>query len=196
MRAFIAFKLPEGVTASLGSLQSRLRQYGLNLRWVRPENIHLTLKFLGNVDPDRRESLAAVLRQVSGNHQGLSLQAKGLGVFPTIRKARVLWSGVHGDTDRLHDFHDDLEHALAAEGFEPEKRSFRGHLTLGRVKGRIRPQQLAGAIESNGSFSSSPFSAERVTLFRSELKPSGAEYTEIAGADLTGMPPGVGNDLN
>jgi len=184
MRAFIAFKLPEGVIASLEDLQRALKQQGLKLRWVHPENIHLTLKFIGDISAEEIPAVERVIRTVSLSQTVFSLEAKGLGVFPTVKKARVLWSGIHGDVKRLGDFQSNLDRALADMGFEPEKRSFRGHLTLGRIKGRVDGRALASAISRFGSFASPPFKAERLILFKSDLKPSGAVYQELFAENL------------
>ena len=184
MRAFIAFKLPEEVIASLEDLQRALKQQGLKLRWVHPENIHLTLKFLGDISAEEIPAVERIIRTVSLSQTVFSLDAKGLGVFPTVKKARVLWSGIHGDLKRLSDFQSNLDRALADMGFEPEKRSFRGHLTLGRIKGRVDGRGLASAISRFGSFVSPPFKAERLILFKSDLKLSGAVYQELFAEHL------------
>jgi len=185
MRAFIAFKLPEEVIVSLEDLQRSLKKQDLKLRWVHPENIHLTLKFLGDISADKIQAVKRVIQDVSLSQTVFSLKAKGLGVFPTVKKARVLWSGIHGDVIRLGNFQSNLDRALADMGFEPEKRSFRGHLTLGRIKGRVDGRTLASAFSRFGSFASPPFKAERLILFKSDLKPSGAVYKELFGENLS-----------
>ena len=184
-RAFIAFKLPADVVDSLRVLQSGLKKWGVNLRWVHPENIHLTLKFLGDVPAEELQEVRHIIEEVARRQVVFSLEAKGLGVFPTVKKARVLWSGIHGDVIRLNSLQATLGQALAAIGFEPEKRPFRGHLTLGRVRGRVDGKRLAAMISEFGSYASPPFAPERLILFKSDLKPSGAAYTELAGEDLS-----------
>jgi 2'-5' RNA ligase len=184
-RAFIAFKLPADVIDSLRVLQSGLKKRGLNLRWVHPKNIHLTLKFLGDVPADDLQEVKQVIEEVARRQVVFSLEAKGLGVLPTVKKARVLLSGIYGDVIKLNSLHATLDQTLAAIGFEPEKRSFRGHLTLGRFKGRVDGKGLAAMISEFGSYASPPFAPERLILFQSDLKPSGAVYTELAGEDLS-----------
>ena len=151
MRTFIAFKLPEEVIASLGELQTALKRQGLKLRWVRPDNIHLTLKFLGDISVEEMAVVKGIIGAVVQNQAVFSLAAKGLGVFPSVKKARVLWSGIHGDVKRLGELQSNLDRALAEMGFEPEKRVFRGHLTLGRVKGQVDVRTLASAISAKRS---------------------------------------------
>lgn len=183
-RAFIALKLPAQVIDALGDLQSALKKQGLKLRWVQPANIHLTLKFLGEVSVEQLQAVKNVIQELSGGYTAFTLESKGLGVFPTVRKARVLWSGIHGDVDRLAALQSDLNKALVGVGFVPDNRIFKGHLTLGRIKGRIDGKKLVSAITACGSFTSSSWAVERLILFKSDLKPKGAVYTELFTADL------------
>ena len=192
-RAFIALKLPKDVIETLGHLQSELKKQGLKLRWVRPENIHLTLKFLGDVSAERLRAVACAIQKVAGNHPAFSLESRGLGAFPSVKKSRVVWSGIHGNTEVLTALQSDLDRELAEIGFVPDKRAFKGHLTLGRVKGRIDGKLLTGAITACGSFTSSPWTVERLVLFRSELKPTGAVYTELFSENLAGREFGIRN---
>ena len=186
-RTFIAFQLQAEVVEALRALQAEMKQQGLTFRWVHPGNIHLTLKFLGNTTDEQIKAVKGVIEDVAGSQAPLSLEARGLGVFPSLKKARVLWSGIHGDAARLGELHSNLERSLSAVGFEAERRAFRGHLTLGRVKGRIDKRTLAAAIAACGSFVSPAMTADRLILFKSELKPSGAEYTELFARKL-GLP--------
>jgi len=124
------------------------------------------------------------MHELSGSQTAFTLESKGLGVFPTVKKARVLWSGIHGDVDRLATLQSDLDKRLAGIGFVPDNRNFKGHLTLGRVKGRIDGKTLASAITACGSFASASWAVERLVLFKSDLKPTGAVYSELFAADL------------
>lgn len=183
-RAFIAIKLPAEVIEALSNLQSSLKKQGLRLRWVRPANIHLTLKFLGDVSAERLQAVKRVIREVAGSQPAFSLETRGLGVFPSVKKARVLWTGIHGDVGRVANLQSHLEKELTGIGFVPDKRTFKGHLTLGRVKGRIDGSMLASAISVCGSFVSPPWAAERLVLFKSDLNPTGAVYSEIFSEKL------------
>ena len=184
-RAFIALELPPEVIEALGDLQSELKNKGLKLRWVKPGNIHLTLKFLGEVSTERLRAVKSVIHRVAGSQSAFSLAAKGVGVFPSVKNARVLWSGVHGDVERLRRLHSCLDEGLAGKGFVADKRTFRGHLTLGRLKRRIDAKALASAITDCGSFASPSWTVKRLVLFKSELEPTGAVYSEISSEWLT-----------
>jgi 2'-5' RNA ligase len=114
----------------------------------------------------------------------MSLFAKGVGVFPGIKRPRIVWVGLSGQLESLVDLQRQLEERLEGLGFEKDKRPFKGHLTLGRVKGRLDPKQLGGALKRYGGFTSETFYAENVVLYKSELKPTGAVYTEIVNVPI------------
>lgn len=161
-----------------------MKKHGLDLRWVRPGNIHLTLTFLGDISDADVPALHHVIGDIAQRYAAFFLEARGLGAFPSVKKARVLWTGIHGDVERLKDIKTALDRALADIGFKAEKRPFKGHLTLGRAKARVDGKMLASAISEFGSFASPPLAVERLILFKSSLKPTGAVYTEIAAERL------------
>lgn len=182
MRAFIGCKLPPNVLTALGGIRSRFEQTGLNIRWVRPQGIHLTLRFLGEIDDEAVSAVKAVLPEVVAGLAPLALMAQGTGVFPGIKRPRVLWTGVGGDTQALDRVQRRLTQALARIGFEPEKRAFKAHLTVGRFKGRIDVKALAAALAVESGRVKTSFEATRLILFKSDLKPAGAVYSELGSA--------------
>jgi 2'-5' RNA ligase len=181
IRAFIAIPLPRDVKDRAREIQARLREAGLRLRWVKPQAMHLTLKFLGDIDRDRVPAIEQALAAAAASAGPLALAARGIGVFPTVKKPRVLWMGVSGETASLLAVHSRLADELALLGFQPEKRRFNAHLTLARAKGHLDPRRLVHCMETIGGLSAVPFTARRMVLYRSELKPDGAVYTELAG---------------
>ncbi len=185
LRTFVAVPLPETVRDVAARLQDRLRHQGLSMRWVKPEGIHLTLKFLGDVSSDALDGIAAVLARVAAGAAPLDLRAAGLGVFPGIRQPRVLWMGIQGPTDRLIGLARRIDSDLADCGFAVEKRPFRAHLTLARARAPIEPRHLGEALAAEGGFDPVPFAAGEIVLYRSELKPDGAVYTRLATWPLT-----------
>jgi 2'-5' RNA ligase len=184
IRAFIAIPLPREVLDLAGDLQDRLREQGLRMRWVRPTAIHLTLKFLGDIDPRQVADIEKVLAATASSSGSLDLAAKGLGVFPTVKKARVLWMGIAGETATLLTVQKDLETRLESLGFKPEKRRFNAHLTLARAKGRLDARRLVRCMETIGGFEALPFVARQIVLFQSDLRPDGAVYTRLASKNL------------
>lgn len=179
MRAFIAVKLPNGILADIGKLQERLAALRFNFRWVAVGSIHLTLKFLGDIPEDEADPIAAVLADALKSAAPLRLRARGLGVFPNLRQARVIWIGLAGQVPELTVIQKEIDGRLTAIGYPPDKRRFAGHLTLGRSRGYIDPDRLRSAVEEWRGFETEPFTVDRVILFKSDLKPTGAVYTEL-----------------
>ncbi len=186
VRAFIALPLPELVRDHLRGLRERLLPYHFPLRWLPPENVHLTLKFLGDIPRDVVPALSAAMETAGRDGVPLSLAAKGIGVFPTVKKARVVWAGLKGETEALIRFQAILDKALAETGVPPETRPFRAHLTLARTKGRVEPESLTSAMAELAGIETDPFIAGELVLFRSKLSPRGATYSRLAAAPIGG----------
>ncbi|HOO57653.1 MAG TPA: RNA 2',3'-cyclic phosphodiesterase [bacterium] len=174
IRAFVAVEVSEQVRQSLASIQQELKPSLKNARWTGPSAFHLTIKFLGEVSPNRIEQISNMLegKKVSDR---FTMKFVGLGVFPNPRKARVLWAGIKKGSEELCSIFNKLEPEFEALGFEPEKRKFSGHLTLARFK--IPAQIQPGILETEADCPEC--TAASLVLFKSTLKPSGAEYTPI-----------------
>lgn len=180
VRSFIAIELPKTIVSHIQKVRDALKSSGLEMSWVRPENIHLTLKFLGNVKKTDIEKIGSEMVAVADGCRPFSLAAKGLGVFPGIKRPRVVWLGLKGDTPALIDLQKMLEDRLDGIGFPKENKAFRAHLTLARIKRRIDTKRLLDSMNEIGHFESSAFTADRIVLFKSDLKPSGAVYTKLS----------------
>ncbi len=179
IRTFVALDLPEPVQHSIRSFMEPLRQQDFPVRWIPPDRIHITLKFLGNVEEHRINELAQALRHAVAEQEPFSLQPAGCGAFPTIKNMRVAWIGVQGDTARLSALQQRVEEALTPLGFPPEKRPFRAHLTIGRIKGRRNHKGLQQALLAGRSYEGVVFDVSEVVLYKSDLKPDGAVYTPL-----------------
>lgn len=184
IRSFIAFELPENIITSIRNVQERIKAYGFDMRWVRPENIHLTLKFLGNINRSDILKIGELLNESAEGYAAMSLAAKGIGVFPGIKRPRVLWVGLKGHMDSLIGLQKTIDEKLGAIGLARENRPFKGHLTLARVRGGINPNRLSDAMKEVGGFESEPFVADKIVLFKSELKPGGPVYTKLISISL------------
>ena len=178
-RAFIAIDLPESIRSFLSEAQEALKLYGFRVKWVRPQNIHLTLKFLGNTAIADTGKIAAAMALAARNCPVVSLAAKGVGVFPDVRRPRVIWAGLDGQLEVLANLQQTLDAHLADLGFPGETRAFKSHLTLGRVKGKIASDRMIAAIDKLKEFESESFETHQIILFKSELRPSGAVYTKV-----------------
>jgi 2'-5' RNA ligase len=187
IRTFVAVKLPETVLAAIGGVQAQLAVYGFNVRWVTTGNIHLTLKFIGGVHEDEVDGIAAVLTETVHGFAPLRLAAAGVGVFPSVKRARVIWVGLSGQLSEFAALQRSVEDRLATIGYPREKRPFSGHLTLGRVKGPIAASRLMTAMGALHDFASETFEVDRVVLFKSDLRPTGALYTELRQVTLSGQ---------
>jgi 2'-5' RNA ligase len=179
IRTFIALPLSDTMQEALGRLQEDLRCGGLSARWVTPASVHLTLRFIGDIPSADVEPIAAAMAAAAAGCRPLRLQARGMGVFPGIRKARVLWVGMGGETEALFGFQQRLETELAAVGVVPETRRFRAHLTLARFKDRPEPGRIVDLLDRFSDYTAEPFWASELVLFRSRLTPEGAVYTRI-----------------
>lgn len=185
-RVFVAVPLPDAVIRQLGSLQKELRRFDFNLRWTRPETIHLTLKFLGEVPATGIEGIGAAVASAVKGHSAFRLAARGVGVFPSVRRARVLWTGLSGGTDGLQKLQSDIDRALSAIGHAPDDRRFSGHLTLGRFSGPPDPEAVLDMMKAYADYTAGTFSAEAVHVIQSDLKPGGPVYTDLNVIRLNG----------
>ncbi len=189
IRTFIAIDLPENTRKALGAIQEHLKQSRAGVRWVKPAGIHLTLKFLGNVHPAQIDEIAAAAAEVVREESALSLSVADFGAFPNLRNPRVIWVGIKGDLKRLARIQARLEENLAPLGFAREKRGFRPHLTLGRVKDRRNRQALIDAMTALQSPKFNSFDVTEIILYKSDLRPSGAIYTKLHRMSLAAPAP-------
>jgi len=154
--------------------------------WVRRENLHLTLKFLGEVEEAALGTVGDAIRQVAARHAPFRLVFSGLGAFPQPRTARVVWVGVGEGAGALAELYAEMEARLEPLGFQREARPFTSHLTLGRVRGPGRREQLAAAVTSMAPDAVGEMLLDRIDLMRSELRPEGARYSVLRTFPLEG----------
>lgn len=179
IRTFVALDLPPEVQADLGTFCAPLQQLDAPVSWIRPHRVHLTLKFLGNVAPSRMEAIGAALGLVAENTRPFSLRPAGCGAFPSLREMRVVWIGVQGDLVALTALQQCVEDALQPLGFPKDHRPFRAHLTIGRVKGRRHLKALQDMLVARQDYQGVVFDVSELVLYKSDLKPDGAQYTPL-----------------
>jgi len=192
MRAFIAVNLDENLRRCVAETQEKLRATGADVKWVKPESIHLTLKFLGWVDDAR---LPAVGEAVSAALKGVApfrLRLEQVGGFPTATAPRVIWVGVKEGAQELSGLAERVEAALEPLGFQREERAFSPHVTVGRHRTPSGRQALAAMMQQERERSFGEMEVRRVELMRSDLRPTGAIYTSQRAFELTGAPAGQG----
>jgi 2'-5' RNA ligase len=179
IRSFIAIDFPEETRKALGDVQRELKQCGAGVRWVKPRSIHLTLKFLDNIHPTQVEDIALAVAQEIRDQPPITLRPAGLGAFPSRRKPRVIWIGMEGEVQRLKGIQSRVENALEPLSFVREKRPFRPHLTIGRVKDRRRLQSLIDSMAELKIPEFDSFDVTEIILYKSDLRPTGAIYTKL-----------------
>jgi 2'-5' RNA ligase len=189
VRAFIAIELSESIQASIRQFQKQLQSalYEAPIRWVPVENIHLTLKFLGDIRLEQVKPLLRSMEEVTVGYPVFEFEIVGLGCFPSCKRPRVIWLGVEQTEDRLVQLHQSIDVTLIHMDFEPERKRFHPHLTLGRIKKSTRPDQLkslARQLDEVEPFAGQVGCVESVHLIQSKLSRSGAEYTSLGSAPL------------
>lgn len=187
MRAFIAVELPKEVRAFLSALQSGLKSANADVKWVEPDNIHLTLRFLGEIDQRQAEVISGVLENIASARNSFKLRLSGLGAFPEISSPRVIWVGTEQAGQELKDIARNLEEELGKTGFPREEREFSPHITLGRLRSGKNRQALVKALESllQQNQSACPeFTVDKITLFKSTLTAKGPVYETVKHLNL------------
>jgi 2'-5' RNA ligase len=192
LRAFIALELSTETQTALAELQQRLKMVvpPQSVRWTAPENIHLTLHFLGDVTADEVSKISDLLRAAASTCSPFTLTLGGLGCFPNTRRPRIVWTGVSGQVEMLTKLHRKLGEGLKTEvGFTPEARPYAPHLTLGRVKDGLPQRQLSqlGQLLEQTQPQVRQVAAldvAEIYLMQSDLKPTGPVYTQLAAAVL------------
>jgi len=180
IRAFLAIDLPEEIRDQIRGIQDRLKTNLKGIRWIRPEGIHLTLKFLGNISKNDILNVSGMVEKQTKDVRPLMLNVGTVGTFPDLKRPRVLWLGIGGETERLLTLQKKMDAALEDCGFKSEARTFSPHLTLGRIKSHKGISGLSQAIEDGKNFAAGSFHADGLTLFKSDLTPKGAIYTKLA----------------
>lgn len=172
IRTFVAVDLPPEIKTSLAASLAALKARNKDVRWVSPEAMHLTLKFLGDIPEALVAPLGADLDAVAAAIPAIELCLAGLGAFPSLHRPRVVWVGIGGETDRLAKLALKVDEACSRHGVAREERPFTGHITLGRLK---RPSVLDLRVEPVQGV----FTATEIVLYKSDLSPSGARYTVL-----------------
>lgn len=192
MRAFLAVPLSPAGLLAVEEIQQCLQEFDAfsDFRWVPPANIHLTLRFLGEISEEEAGPVAAALEAACRQARACSFELNRLGVFPRLKTPNVLWAGPDETPSALSSLAEDLDDALEAAGFAREKRAFRAHLTLARHRrGKKSPRELGRAIEEaeKKCLASRPaLSLTEAVLLKSELRPGGAVHTILRKAGLPG----------
>jgi len=178
MRTFLAVEIPRQIRKKINNFIEEEKSKGLPIKWVKFENLHITLKFLGEIDENKKEEITPAIKELCKKYVRFNMNLQGLGCFPDPGNPRVLWIGVQPGHELLIDIAGELEEKLSQFGFKMEKR-FHGHLTIGRIKKFCKVDDILAR-----SFKSEIFSATAITLFKSSLTPQGPIYEALEKFNL------------
>ncbi len=188
IRSFIAVELPQEIKVELGRLEDRLASGShAPVKWVDPDNMHLTLKFLGNISPGMTGRITSVIEESVRETHPLNLEIRGLGVFPNPRRVQIVWVGLSGEIDRLGQLQKRIESGLVPLGFKAESRGFTPHLTLARVRDHASPdeRQTLGQLVTGARFTTDcKIKVDAINLMRSQLTREGPVYNRISSVAL------------
>ncbi len=178
LRLFIAIEIPPDIKSQLAVVISELKSAQADVRWERPEKLHITLKFLGDTPEDLLPQIVLLLEGVAGKISSFTLRYSGLGCFPDKREPRIVWVGVEDIGNRLQPLAAVIEKEMTSIGLEKEKKEFHPHVTVGRVKSQKNIPSLLRKMEST-TLESQPTEVSHIVLIKSELKSSGSVYTAV-----------------
>ena len=188
VRSFIAIELPDELKLELVQLEGRLKSSNPpSVKWVDPDGIHLTLKFLGNVAADKIGKITKAMEEATRGIPSFNLKVRELGVFPNLRRVQVAWVGVQGEVDKLGQLQQRIESGLAPVGFAPESRKFSPHLTLARLRNQasLNERQSFGQLIATTKFEAvHGIKVDAISLVRSQLTREGAIYSRISSVSL------------
>ncbi len=179
IRSFLAIEIPEDILRKIEKVQKDLKSSNADIKWVDPENIHITLKFFGNIEDSKIEPIIKTADKIIESYSPFSIKVRGVGSFPNLKTPRVIWIGVIDERGILSKFQDQLEKAFERLGFEAEKRPFHPHLTLGRMRSFKEKGDLIKRLERFQGDDFGEFKVEKVVLFKSELTRQGPIYTAL-----------------
>lgn len=184
-RAFIALPIPEPERAALERIQDELRDTNAEMKWVKPENFHITLFFLGNVAQGQAEEIRASLSETCRAREPFPVTLHGVGAFPNLRRPNTVWAGFAGDVAPLKALAEEVSRAMEDLGFERDK-PFKPHLTLGRARSDRGARALTVVLQRLKDSPIGSFTADSVVLYQSDLRPQGPIYTPLDTVPLSG----------
>ena len=179
IRTFIAIKIPQDILTQIAVLLSGLKTLGGRITWVKPENMHLTLKFLGKTDPVQVKNISEKLSQLVLSFNRFEIKFKGLGAFPNFRRPKIFWIGTVGDNSTLIQLANKIDRQMSEFGFKPENRRFSAHLTIGRVRDQGGIEPIINLLQKEENFTAGEFIVKQVFFIKSELTQQGPIYTTL-----------------
>lgn len=187
MRTFIAIELPTSIKDSLSGLQEKLKISGADVKWVQPHNIHLTLKFLGEINDKKLDKIISILEEIAKDKDPFRIRISSLGAFPKMNFPRVIWVGVDKGDNQTKEMAKALEEKITKLGIPKEDRSFSTHITIGRTRSTLNRERLVEALSSLANKldeENLEFAVTKITLFKSTITPKGPIYEILKETNL------------
>lgn len=179
IRCFVAIEIPETIQTLLTSAQEELRKFVRGVSWVKRENIHLTLRFLGDVTPNQISVIKYSIEQVTDTRSPFSMELGGIGAFPNLSRPRIIWAGVKIGADEVGAIAREIDLRLSRRGYERDGKPFRPHLTLARLKSRTNLKPLIDVFQQYDTISGARMMVKQVRIVQSQLRRGGAVYTPL-----------------
>jgi 2'-5' RNA ligase len=185
IRCFIAIPLSDSLREGISALLDDLKKMNADIRWVRPENVHITVKFLGDIDENVLPAIRETLSKIAASQKSFTVKLSGTGFFPDKRRPRVVWVDIQ-EYQGLKELNEIVEESMVSIGFKREDKHFSPHLTIGRVRTQKNLSSLLEAMETLKGRDFGNIQVRLLSLMKSELKPTGAEYKTMAEFNLKG----------
>ncbi len=179
IRSFLAIDFPEKEKETLAVYSNDLQRIPSNIKWISPNQVHLTIKFFGSMAEDSIDKIGTELLGIATEFPRMKLTMKGIGAFPSLFRPRIIWIGLGGEMELLRRIQGRIDQALIPLGIPKEDRPFHPHLTLGRNKSNDLNERLYRRLSAWPYEETPPFGVEAITLYRSDLKPTGPIYTRL-----------------
>jgi 2'-5' RNA ligase len=178
MRTFIAIELPDEIKKQIEQVQAPLKKTNAYVSWVKPGNIHVTLKFLGEVPEEKLDQVFSSTEKAVEGTKRLTMSLKGMGAFPNLKRPRVIWVGAGSGEEEFSRLAKEIEREMEKIGFPREKRGFSAHFTIGRVKSPKNIEKLMQLVQAS-DFQTEEIEVNEVVVMKSQLHPAGAIYTPL-----------------
>ncbi|GAB61161.1 MAG: RNA 2',3'-cyclic phosphodiesterase [Candidatus Jettenia sp.] len=187
VRLFVAVEIPEEIRKKLGEFQDELKKANADVGWVAPENLHITLKFIGSLDEEKIDEVVRIIKDSAAGTKLFDLNYMGVGAFPTEKNPRIVYADVIDSDGILTKIHEKLNNQLVALGVKHEDRKFEAHLTVGRIKTRKNVKRLMEILNSYNGFHFGLAQVTRIVLMKSDLLQKGPIYTKLHTIDLVSL---------